>query len=133
MAKISFAMGFVVRTPKSLPMEASANQIFALSDVELRLAIAREYLGFDRLHVRQNGDIIGSMSGVFTTVPYVAPDWTGDDGAAADLEYNVREDGLWTAYVEALTLVCGSAPCTARKRCEAVLMTVRSRTATACG
>jgi hypothetical protein len=112
----------MVTTSRSFGLAVSS-----LSDQELRIAIARDVLGWKMLRIDRNGRITGDHPTVLTTVPLTVPDWLGNDTKLAYLESLVMGKVGTVAYRESLGKVAGdfnSNP-TARQRCEAVLSAVR--------
>jgi hypothetical protein len=110
----------------SLLARFSVDEIQDLSDMDLRIAIAKEYRRYDEIYVHPSGAIEGNRDGVFTMRPSLVPDWPNDLTAVAGLENDLQEDGFWTEYLKQLEAIGCDKFFSPRKRCEAVLATVRA-------
>jgi hypothetical protein len=99
----------------------------SLSDRELRMALAREVLGWKALRVDRRGRITGDHPTVLTTVPLIVPDWLSNEVKLASLESVISLRVGESAYRQSLGKIAGdfNPNPTARQRCEAVLMAAR--------
>ncbi len=101
-----------------------------MTDVELRIAIAKEVFGYGDLKVSAAGDLVVRSAGpsFIVAAPITLLKWTSFLHAAAQLEDRIRELQLWPAYVSRLRDLLGKedvSMASARQRAEAVLATVR--------
>jgi hypothetical protein len=104
------------------------NPIASLNNHELRLALAREVMGWTNLREESDGRIVGDHPDALTTVPLTAPNWLEN---VAQLEYLesvvVRQVGR-DVYRREVGRVAGdfNPHPTPRQRCEAVLSATRA-------
>jgi hypothetical protein len=105
----------------------SSNPVSSLSDQDLRVAIAREVLGWTKIRCEASGRILASHPSVLTTVPLRVPDWINYRVHMSRLEETVKERGWAIDYRNKLNEIAGDfnpSP-TARQRCEAILLAAR--------
>jgi hypothetical protein len=104
------------------------NPVANLTNQELRIAIAREVLGWENLRIDARGRITGEHPTIFTTFPMAVPDWLNSTDELEHLE-SVLIDRVGTdAYHRELGKIAGDFNChpTPRQRCEAVLSAART-------
>jgi hypothetical protein len=105
----------------------SFNRVSSLSDQELRIAIAREVIGWENVRLERSGRILADSSRVMTTFPVIVPDWVNDESHISCLELEARRRGWLLTYQRELGKIAGdfNTKPTARQRCEAILLTAR--------
>ncbi|HEY1921772.1 MAG TPA: hypothetical protein VGG44_03320 [Tepidisphaeraceae bacterium] len=105
----------------------NSNPAISLSDQELRIAIAREVIGWKNVRQHSDGRITAETETVLTTVPLSVPDWINDESRMSYLELGIKRKGWFTAYQRELAKIAGdfNPNPSARQRCEAALSTAR--------
>jgi hypothetical protein len=102
-----------------------------MSDLELRLSIAKEIFGYQDISVEDSGDLTVSpdlRAGFFVQSPIRLPSWTRYMHAAATLEDEMRQRQIWPMYQQSLRTIMGKddvSLASARQRSEAALAAVR--------
>lgn len=105
----------------------STNSVSSLGDQELRVAIAKEVLGWINIRCESGGRIFADLPTVMTTAPMIVPDWINYRVHMSRLEETAMQRGWGIDYRKNLNEIAGDfnpSP-TARQRCEAILLTAR--------
>jgi hypothetical protein len=100
----------------------------ALSDADLRIAIAIEVFSWIGVHVDARGRIVGSPPRGLITVPASVPGWSDDPKSISFLESKIARIGISESYFHNLKEIVGPDVSIAspRQRCEAAISAVRS-------
>jgi hypothetical protein len=108
-------------------IQTLSTSIASLSNQALRLAIAKEVLGWVCVRQERDGCITGSQIGFLSTVPLSVPDWMDGGADLEDLEATINRNGWMAAYRRELENIAGAfnPNPTNRQRCEAALATAR--------
>jgi hypothetical protein len=100
-----------------------------MTDIELRIALANELLGWVGVCEYKKIGVGGRPLGFFSQFPIEAPKYPADKNTRRHLEQSVRSACVWQEYLRKLNEIVGinieiASP---RQRAEAALMAVRSK------
>jgi hypothetical protein len=84
-----------------------SSPVSSLSDQELRIAIAREVIGWKNVRLHPDGRITAETERVLTTVPLMVPDWMNNEFRMSYLELGLRRKGWLLAYQRELAKIAG--------------------------